>query len=199
MIALCIAGSALYGVISYKLHAYRAQEALQKMCALDPMTRVNNKPTFIFLAESFLSRAARGGHALAVCDFDDFKQINDNYGHHIGDEVLNLFAAKLHALVDDDEDIIAGRFGGDEFVLFFKRYDDIQHIVQKLASLTVIPGFDFEVTCSIGLSFSDSGEAVFDQYFEAADRSLYKVKTEKTGTIGIADVDAEQLSVEITN
>ena len=68
--ALGIAGVALFSVVGYKMRAYRAQTALQKMCALDPMTGVNNKATFEFLVEDFLRDFPAGRHALAVCDFD---------------------------------------------------------------------------------------------------------------------------------
>ena len=192
-IAVGIAGVSLFSSTSDKLRAYRAQLALQKMCALDPMTRVNNKPTFEFLAETFLRSSPKGGHALAVCDFDDFKSINDHYGHHTGDEVLKAFALQLHRLVDNDPDLIAGRFGGDEFVLFVKKYGARQDVLKKMEVLRTVPGFAFPVTCSIGIAFSGSGEAEFQQYFDAADRSLYRAKSKKAGEVYIADADAAPL------
>lgn len=189
-IAIGITGSALFTSTSYKLRAYRAQISLQKMCALDPMTGVNNKPTFEFLAEQFLLKNPKTAHALAVCDFDDFKSINDNYGHHTGDEVLQAFAAQLHLLTDNDDDLMAGRFGGDEFVLLVKKYDSQQTVIDKLRTLSEVHGFDFPVTCSIGIAFSDSGKADFRQYFEAADQSLYRAKTEKSGKVCSANADS---------
>ena len=189
-IALAISGAALQSVTSYKMSAYRSQLALQKMCALDPMTGVNNKPTFEFLTEEFLRGRPKGEHALAVCDFDDFKSINDRYGHHAGDKVLQAFAAGLHALVDGDPDLIAGRFGGDEFVLFVKRCASRQEVLDKLSALSRVPGFDFPVTCSIGVAFSGAGDPGFQRYFDAADQSLYRAKTAEAGTICWVDAGA---------
>jgi len=188
-IAIGISGAALFTATSYKLQAYQSQLALQKMCALDPMTRVNNKPTFEFLAEDYIRTHPGRPHALAVCDLDDFKRINDTHGHRVGDAVLEAFAARLHGLSDGDAGLIAGRFGGDEFVLFLKEYDSEQQALMKLRELNNIPGFDFPVTCSIGLAFSPSGSADFQQYFDAADQSLYGAKSLHLGGIQTANAD----------
>jgi len=184
-IAVGISGAALFTATSYKLNAYRAQAALQKMCALDPMTRVNNKPTFEFLVEEYLRLFPKSSYALAICDLDGFKYINDAFGHRVGDEVLDAFAAKLHQLIDNDDTLIAGRFGGDEFVIFFKEYGTRQEVQDRLKSLCKVPGFDFPVTCSVGIAFFDSGYAGFSQYFDAADQSLYRAKAEKTGVCAV--------------
>ena len=189
-VAAAISGAALYSITNYKMRAYHAQLALQKMCALDPMTGVNNKSTFEFLVEDYLRSCPPGGHAMAVCDFDDFKQINDLHGHRMGDEVLNAFAGQLHRLVDKDPSLLAGRFGGDEFVLFVRQYGAEQDVLDKLGVLCTVPGFDFPVTCSIGVAFSHSGNAAFGQYFSAADRSLYRAKDASGGSICTADADA---------
>ena len=189
-IAVAISGAGLYSSTCYKVRAYRAQTALQKMCALDPMTGVNNKPTFEFLVEEYLRGGPKRAHALAVCDLDDFKHINDTHGHRVGDEVLEAFAARLHLLVDGDPDLIAGRFGGDEFVLFIKQYGAKSDVLARMAQLCEVPGFDFPVTCSIGVAFSASGSAQFTQYFDAADKSLYSAKDGRTGRVCVSDADA---------
>lgn len=188
-IAMGIAGAALYSLTNYKLRAYHAQLALQKMCALDAMTGVNNKPTFEFLVGEYLSACPDGRHALAICDFDDFKSINDRCGHRVGDRVLEAFAARLHRLTDGAPDLLAGRFGGDEFVVFFKSYGEEREVLEKLSVLSEVPGFGFPVTCSIGVAFSRAGETDFGRYFDAADRSLYRTKNEKPGGIHAADLD----------
>lgn len=189
LFAIGIAGSALYSMTNYRLSAYRAQQTLQKMCALDPMTGVNNKPTFEFLAEDFLRSCPPGGYALVMCDLDDFKQINDSHGHRVGDEVLSAFARRLHQLADGDPDLIAGRFGGDEFVLLAKRFSTQQALLDKLGSLRAIDGFDFPVTCSIGIAFAPTGAADFGACFDLADRCLYRAKAGQKG--GLCTGDAE--------
>lgn len=188
-IALAITGAALFSIISYKLSAYHAQTALQKMCALDPVTGVNNKPTFEYLVEEFLHSCPQGSHALAICDLDDFKNINDNFGHRAGDKVIDAFAAQMHAIVDHDPDFVAGRFGGDEFLLFIKNYDEKDVILKKLEKLTKVHSLDFMVTCSIGIACSASGKISFQQYFDVADKSLYRAKSDRQGRICVSDAD----------
>jgi len=195
-VAVVIAAASLFSSISDKLQTYHAQTALQKMCALDPMTGVNNKPTFEFLAEEYLRSCPKDGYALAVCDFDNFKGINDHSGHRVGDEVLDAFAAGLHRLVDQDPALIAGRFGGDEFVLFAKRYASEEELLERLAALRTVSGFAFPVTCSIGVAFSASGTAAFQQCFDTADRSLYRAKAGGPGRICSGDADAPPLQAE---
>lgn len=191
-VAVAISATVLFAAVSYKMTAYRSQTALQKMCALDPMTEVNNKTTFEFLVEEFMRGYHSGSYALAICDFDDFKSINDNFGHHMGDAVLLTFAAKIHDMVDNDPDLIAGRFGGDEFVLFIKHYDSSRDVIEKVRNLGSVRGFDFPVTCSIGISFSPSGYADFTQLFEAADHVLYNAKKTSPGEILTVNVDASK-------
>lgn len=189
-IAVAISGAALFSLTSYKMRAYRAQLALQKMCALDPITAVNNKTTFEFLVGEALRGAPQGGCALAICDLDDFKSINDRHGHRMGDEALKAFAAQLHRLVDHSPDLLAGRFGGDEFELFFRRCASAQAALDLLRPLCAVPGFDFPVTCSIGVAFSPSGETTFRRLFDVADRTLYQVKDRPAPRLRAADADA---------
>jgi diguanylate cyclase (GGDEF)-like protein len=189
-IALAISFVAAITITIYMLRTFRTQQALEKMCALDPMTGVNNKSTFQFRVESYLHSRPKGGFALAISDLDGFKSINDRHGHRVGDEVLKNFSRQLHRLVDSDPGIIAGRFGGDEFVLFFKCYRDEQSVLEKTAELCTVPGFDFPVTCSIGVAFSPSGDAEFRRLFDCADQSLYRSKSLNPGGISTSDADA---------
>jgi len=186
-IALGISGAALFSIVSYKMRTYYAQVALENMCESDPMTGVSNKTTFEFLVRKYLRSCLWAGHAFAICDMDDFKKINDQYGHHTGDEVLKAFAKKIHELLDENPNWIAGRFGGDEFVIFIKKYKTRQEVQEKLSRLNQLTGFPFMIRCSIGVAFSDSEETAFEDYFAAADKCLYKAKDEKTGRLCMAD------------
>jgi diguanylate cyclase (GGDEF)-like protein len=189
-ITICISFVAVVTTTSCKLKACHTQLTLEKMCALDPMTGINNKSTFEFRMESCIRSRPKQGYAMAICDIDEFKRVNDSYGHRRGDEVLKSFSDQLHRLADSEPDIISGRFGGDEFVLFFKRYDDQQAVVKKVSCLCSIPGFGFPVTCSVGVAFSPSGTAGFQYLFDCADNSLYRMKTGSQA--GVSAVDADE-------
>jgi diguanylate cyclase (GGDEF)-like protein len=188
VIAVGIAFASTISNISYKIRTFRLEMALQQMCELDPMTQVNNKPTFSYLVSKILHDSRADGQALAMCDLDDFKSVNDRHGHCVGDAVLKAFSEQLHRLADGNADIIAGRFGGDEFVLFFTRSDSEEQVLKALGTLCSIPGFDFPVTCSIGVAFSKK-RATLQQYFEAADHIMYMAKTSKTERIITTHID----------
>jgi diguanylate cyclase (GGDEF)-like protein len=187
VVALGIAGAALFSNVSFKMRSYYAQRALENMCALDPMTGISNKTTFEFLVTQYLRSCLWAGHAFAICDLDSFKAINDRYGHHAGDEVLKAFAEKIRKLLGSNSNMLAGRFGGDEFVIFIKHYKTRREVQDQLGQLNSISGFPFPVTCSIGIAFSESEETEFQDYFAAADESLYMAKAEKSGKLCITD------------
>ncbi len=178
-----ISAIALLTIANSRLQAYQTQIALEKMCALDAMTGVNNKSTFEFRVESFLHGHPKSACALAICDLNNFKNINDTHGHRMGDIVLQSFAAQLHLLSDNDPSVITGRFGGDEFVIFMTQYDSAEAAARKIAGLRSITGFDFPVTCSIGIAAAPSGCISFHQLFDCADRGLYRAKAGVSGGI----------------
>lgn len=188
-IAIGISCVAIYTITSYKMRAYHTQMTLEKLCTLDPITGVNNKPTFEFRVETFLNSHRKGGYALALCELDTFKNVNEKYGHRVGDDVLKAFTQQLHQLMDSNPDIIPGRFGGDEFVLFFQHFDNPHEIRKKLEELCSISGFEFPVTCSIGIAFSPSGSSSFQKLFDSADKSLYRTKSHLHGSVSMTDAD----------
>jgi diguanylate cyclase (GGDEF)-like protein len=187
-IALIISALAVFTQTLYMIQNDKNKRTLQKLCELDSMTGINNKAAFQCQAEEYLDSTERENCALAICDLDNFKTVNDTYGHRIGDEVLQAFSRQIHDLADNDDQIIAGRFGGDEFVLFFKQLSK-EEVVQKLQCLHDIEGFKFEVTCSIGAAYSANRKSNMVQMFDCADQHLYGIKGDRSQAIAIADVD----------
>ncbi len=117
---------------------------------------------------------------LLIFDFDNFKTINDTYGHAVGDDVLKSFAAVLVRAFRTHD--LIGRIGGDEFMVFMpqmsaehlKRPDEIsQEILNELAAMTVGPAQHF--SCSIGIG-TDSTGYNFQKLYLLADKALYQSK-----------------------
>jgi len=187
--ALCISTIAVITITQSKLRDYRTQQALEKMCALDPMTGVNNKPTFEFRVEQYLRSRPKHGYALAICDLDHFKRVNDRYGHRAGDEAIRQFTAKFRALSDSEPDAILGRFGEDEFVAFFPQYSGCQELLEEMKGLCAVENLTFPLTCSVGIAFSSAADADFKALFDHADRSLYRAKKKCCGSIVSDEVD----------
>ena len=93
----------------------RRQEHLQRIAAQDPLTGVTNRAPFHRRAEHAIAASRRSGQmvALLFIDLDRFKEINDSYGHAVGDEVLRQVAARLSGCLREVDTI--ARQGGDEF------------------------------------------------------------------------------------
>jgi diguanylate cyclase (GGDEF)-like protein len=188
-IAVMIALLAVFSITMYMLRYYHTTQALEKMCDLDPMTGVNNKPTFQFRVESYLKNSKKKNYALEICDLDNFKNVNDTYGHRAGDTVITNFAEKFHQLEKADERVIAGRFGGDEFVIFFKQYLDEDEIRKHLQPLCSVEGPGFTVTSSIGVACAPAAKNTITELFDCADQCLYQAKASKLGQIVIANAE----------
>lgn len=188
VIAIGIAFASTISNVNYKISEFHFEKSLQRMCELDPMTQINNKSTFSYLVSEYLHDCRTDGHALAMCDCDDFKGINDRYGHSTGDAVLRAFSEQLHRLTDENADLIAGRFGGDEFVIFIKKFNSEKNVLKMLETLCSIPGFRFSVTCSIGVAFSYKS-ITLQQYFETADQNMYLAKSNKGNRIFSSEID----------
>jgi diguanylate cyclase (GGDEF)-like protein len=132
--------------------------------------------------EEYISSATRSEYvALAVLDIDNFKLINDNYGHDMGDNVICYVADQI-ANSTRDSDAVA-RFGGEEFVIYLRGRDQDQ-LIATLERVRTIIGqeskriLDSGFTVSGGVvvtSYEESRD--FDKLFKAADEKLYIAKT----------------------
>ena len=140
-----------------------------------------NKLTFESDTRNCLERRKEGEiSVLLIFDFDNFKHVNDNFGHQTGDEVLKAFAnilVRSFRVYD-----VIGRVGGDEFMAFMQgitpenveRADEIsQEILKELAALRVGKAGPF--SCSIGIGTDGTGYG-FRELYQLADRALYQAK-----------------------
>lgn len=158
-----------------KEEAYYLTEA-----ARDSGTGLLNKRA---ISEYTMERINEGNKSLylAIMDIDDFKKVNDTYGHMFGDRVLSKVSEIIRSVVGQRGAV--GRFGGDEFFILFEGLEgeaDLRRILRIInkhiqwAYNGIIK--DFTVTTSIGISkFPDDGTA-YDELFKKADKSLYIAK-----------------------
>jgi diguanylate cyclase (GGDEF)-like protein len=119
--------------------------------------------------------------AMLVADIDDFKKVNDTFGHKVGDAVI---VAVARTLAKNGESVLAARTGGEEFALYYNDIDraELQAIARKIraalaqASIAGLPN-NYPVTLSIGLHLSYSQESLADM-MTLADQALYRAKSE---------------------
>jgi diguanylate cyclase (GGDEF)-like protein len=159
------------------------EERMRRFAFVDPLTGL---PSRLLLSErvtSGLAAACRNHSPLTVLfiDLDQFKAVNDTYGHHAGDELLTQTANRLKALVRDVDTV--SRLGGDEFVLVLPdtgKQGAVQ-VAQKTCELLsdpfIIEGQPIRVTPSIGIRvYPGYGEEDCDTLLKGADRAMYRVK-----------------------
>lgn len=146
----------------------------------DPLTQILNTAATRRQAEEYL----QGGNkncALIIIDMDDFKQINDSYGHMTGDEVL-INVAKIIRKLFRSRDIV-GRIGGDEFLVLMKDVSEKEilatrcsQILEEIKNIRCNSMTENEISCSVGAVFSSQKNNTYDALFAAADKAMYRVK-----------------------
>lgn len=162
---------------------------LEEVSRTDALTGLCNKAAAEQLCQSRLALSA-GNCALIVIDIDDFKNVNDAFGHEAGDEVLKSFGALLKSSFRSAD--ITGRFGGDEFVVLMEACGSRELVLAKLRQLQEkleklrfsAPGLS--VRCCAGVAISHGGED-FRAVFTRADRALYKAKHQGKNDVCVDD------------
>ncbi|WP_137167288.1 two-component system response regulator [Salinimonas lutimaris] len=153
----------------------KTEQSLEALAFTDTLTGVGNRNYLkLMLGESVYRSAI---NALVFIDLDGFKQINDQYGHDVGDEVLCECALRLkHALREQDTLI---RHGGDEFVILIQQTENLEQLGQRLLRLFKDPvqirHLELLVTASIGIAQSNS-ELSSNDLLQRADIAMYEAK-----------------------
>jgi diguanylate cyclase (GGDEF)-like protein len=154
---------------------YEKTKTLEAEVAFDSLTGVMRKKYFDLKLHHLME--AGTPFALAVVDIDDFKAINDRFGHQVGDAVLQEFVALLKDNTRD-EDLIA-RWGGEEFLLAI-RIDDLEKALSRIEAIrSQVDRHEFDtvghLTASFGVAWHESKDDV-DTMLQRADKALYKAK-----------------------
>ena len=171
-----------YNVIKDNDMAYREQQRLEKAAESDSMTGLLNHNAAVKNIREFLNGdGAVGRHALFMLDIDDFKSVNDTFGHQAGDEVIINISKRLKRLFKQTD--IIGRYGGDEFIVLAKNYKEPDKLINKAKSMLEKLEYTLEkgdqkytVYCSIGIAVVQNGNIDDIELRQRADAELYKVK-----------------------
>ncbi|NMG38390.1 EAL domain-containing protein [Chelativorans sp. ZYF759] len=174
-----------YGTLE-DIHQHRlTQDKMRRAAYEDELTRLNNRRRFeMDLAEALARRQTRTV-GLIVLDLDDFKQVNDRFGHASGDAVLRLFANHLRGLLRPGE--IAARLGGDEFAVILPDAEDEEILLQRASAIT--GGIDRQLRKSVkarncnasaGAALSEAGDTA-EELQRKADLALYQAKSRQRG------------------
>ena len=174
--------------ITYIISNLRKElESERTLSRTDVLTGISNRRAFFEQAATEVSRAYRYSRPFTVMylDLDNFKMVNDSYGHETGDKVLVLVSNIIKENIRNLD--IFARLGGDEFVLFLPEIEknSAEAIAQKLQSILLIEmkNNQWPVTFSIGVACFINNNYSLDEIINKADNLMYKVKSTGKKTI----------------
>ena len=155
------------------------EELLTRKSQMDGLTKTFNKMAFQEKMAALLPETGRG--LLFVIDMDRFKQVNDEYGHSMGDRVLEEVARSLLDVFRHRDPV--GRVGGDEFVAFLVGANDDAVIEAKREALSSLiaeasRSLGVPIALSVGVARYPQDGATYQELFDAADRAMYDEKNE---------------------
>jgi len=162
----------------------RAEAALEKAATTDYLTRLHNRRSMISILNHEMGRMERSGKesSLIMLDIDEFKKVNDNFGHEAGDAVLRHLGKLLKSLVRK-QDVIA-RWGGEELLIMLPETEQegAAAVAEKLRSTVADQPLEFygqpiRVTISLGVSRMGKKMSM-DECIRKADQALYRAKSE---------------------
>jgi diguanylate cyclase (GGDEF)-like protein len=163
--------------------SHRLRNDLMEMATIDALTRIPNRRAAQAFLEKELSRAQRqnGDVSLLLIDIDNFKQVNDRWGHAAGDEVLRRTASLFQSMIRKQD--LVGRWGGEEFLVIVPGPCVAQMLAERILSEIAQAEYShgsasFHITVSIGVACAD-GNSLEDEILKQADDALYKAKVTK--------------------
>ncbi|SDW20193.1 PAS domain S-box-containing protein/diguanylate cyclase (GGDEF) domain-containing protein [Aidingimonas halophila] len=170
------------------------QSRLERLASYDPLTGLFNREHFSILLERQLENLefTRTGLAILFLDLDDFKPINDTYGHASGDELLIEISRRLKRLMRSND--LTARFGGDEFVIALTGLgtaDKAAKVSGKILDDITAPfaldnGDAVQVSVSIGITFTNDHQVGAAALIDAADSAMYDAKQQGKNCIAHA-------------
>lgn len=157
------------------------EKELEVEIEIDPLTNTMNRRGIMTHIDHRLRLHAGTTCALMVLDIDNFKQVNDTFGHLYGDAVLSEMAKKIRQLCRNDT--LIGRLGGDEFVIFFshlKNKQDVEKIAERLCSSLKMSCNSsmgkVNTSISLGIALAPDHGLSFIELYEKADMAMYHSK-----------------------
>ncbi len=156
------------------------KKRVEELSITDQLTQLHNR---MYLENSFkteIRRSKRYNHSFAVImlDIDYFKEVNDTYGHDVGDNILVSIAKLLSENIRETD--ILGRWGGEEFLIICPHTTDVEAFVLAEKMRKTLESYPFEIvgkkTCSFGISVFDLKDEGYKEVVKRSDEALYKAK-----------------------
>lgn len=191
------------GVFSDITNSKCQQDNIKKMAHYDVLTNLPNRTLLIDRFNQAIAHLKRSDTLLAVCflDLDDFKPVNDTYGHDVGDKLLIEVAHRLESAVRNEDTI--SRLGGDEFSLLLgdlkstiQCYEVLDRIIQSISATYIIDDQAITISASVGVSLCPLDDVELDVLLRYADQAMYQAKQEGKNNYRFFDVNEAQKIVQ---
>ena len=171
------------GIFSDVTHQRKDAQEHIYLATHDPLTGLSNRLLLNDRLEHAINHAERFNKCVATIfiDLDNFKPINDTYGHSIGDEILKSVADAMKSALRKEDTIC--RFGGDEFVILIEElssFNYLEKILEKIHKISkqrfIINGHDLSIGMSIGTSIYPNDASSPENLLKCADEAMYRAK-----------------------
>ena len=171
------------GLFSDITEIKQQEKKLTELAKMDSLTRLPNRSMFLDRLRVEIHRAVRSPAKIAILfiDLDEFKAINDTWGHPAGDSALNTIAARLRTSVRENDTV--ARVGGDEFLVMLTDLSDddmcapvLNRLLVAASSPVAIEGTEIKLSASIGVSFFPDNGNYAEQLIRQADHAMYRSK-----------------------
>lgn len=168
---------------SIRIKEFVLRRSLSIQKDMDELTGIKNKGALTCEINAYLADETTDKGIMLLLDVDKFKSINDTFGHDVGDHVIRQIGAFLKDRFTDRG--IAGRFGGDEFIVFIKGTDDPDtayriavEMIKGIAESVVLPDRGDKVSVSVGVAVYTGAEKNYSEILKKADIALYQSKAD---------------------
>lgn len=196
-----------YVAVSSDISEQKAKELeIQSLAYYDPLTQLPNRVLLTDRFSQALAQSKREKKLLAVCflDLDNFKPVNDLYGHDIGDKLLIEVAGRIKAMIRDEDTV--SRQGGDEFVMLLGdieqhvQYEQmLKRIIKSVAQPYLIGNKTLSITVSIGVTIYPTDTADFDALMRHADQAMYQAKLTGRNRYHLFNTEQDLKTIEKSN
>lgn len=171
----------------------KEKKSLEHKSRTDMLTGLLNKQTFEKEVRDYVENHSTDGSCFVFLDMDHFKDINDRFGHSIGDQVIKETAKKIQLLFANFD--LVGRFGGDEFCVFVKEIpretliDRLKFAVKKMEQEYAYEGGVVKISASIGAAYCKKETVGYKELMDVADSAAYQAKDNGRNCYIIKDIE----------
>jgi len=167
-------------------HLKKNIKRIENLKVYDQLTKLYNKSALELYLKKILEDKGNLPMAIILIDLDNFKYINDQYGHHIGDEILKTLANRM--MQNNVADFIS-RFGGDEFVLVLNKVETIEAVIKQLYEINYfiekkisIASEEYYIEASFGIALAPEHGSKSNELISKAELGMYHVKNARNNT-----------------